>query len=89
MSCPYETEFCKNNVHCQTCGHYKEYLGNLTATCGTVDNQAEWILAMDDFEEGFGYREYPHCSNCSRGVYKHDAGTFCPFCGKSMKNPMR
>jgi hypothetical protein len=50
---------------------------------------AEWIMALDDFENGWGEREYPHCSNCNRGVYRHDAGSWCPFCGKSMKNPMR
>ena len=53
------------------------------------EKDTEWVMAMDDFENGWGEREYPHCSNCHRGVYKHDAGSWCPFCGKSMKNPMR
>jgi len=49
---------------------------------------AEWVMALDDFENGWGNRKYPHCSNCKRGVYRHDAGSWCPFCGKPMKNPM-
>lgn len=49
---------------------------------------AEWVMSMDDFENGWGEREYPHCSNCHSGVYRHDAGSHCPFCGKTMKNPM-
>jgi len=52
-------------------------------------NDAEWVMSLDDFENGWGEREYPHCSNCHRGVYRHDAGKWCPFCGKTMKNPMR
>lgn len=66
---------------------------NLSALSMLVDvketDNAEWIMAMDDFENGWGEREYPHCSNCKRGVYRHDAGSYCPFCGKTMKNPMR
>lgn len=50
---------------------------------------AEWEMILDDFDDGVGIRELPHCSNCHRGVYKHDAGTWCTFCGASMKNPMR
>ena len=50
---------------------------------------AEWVMASDDFENGWGEREYPHCSKCGRGVYRHDAGSWCPFCGSAMKNPMR
>ena len=50
---------------------------------------AEWKMVVDDFDDGFGNREYPHCTNCSRGVYRHDAGSWCPFCGAAMKNPMR
>ena len=49
---------------------------------------AEWTLVLDDFDDGLGNRELPHCSKCSRGVYKHDAGLYCPFCGALMKNPM-
>lgn len=52
-------------------------------------DSAEWIMTLDDFENGWGERNYPHCSNCGRGVYVHDAGKWCPFCGKPMKNPMR
>ena len=54
-----------------------------------TDNKAEWVMTLDDFENGWGERKYPHCSNCGRGVYVHDAGKWCPFCGKPMKNPMR
>ena len=50
---------------------------------------AKWVMSLDDFENGWGEREYPHCSNCHSGVYRHDAGSWCPFCGASMKNPMR
>ena len=46
-------------------------------------------MATDDFDDGNGSRVYPHCSKCYRGVYKHDAGSWCPFCGAAMKNPMR
>ena len=28
MSCKYETEYCRNHVHCVTCEHYE--IGNLT-----------------------------------------------------------
>ena len=51
--------------------------------------EAEWIMVEDDFDDGNGSRAYPHCSKCYRGVYRHDAGSYCPFCGKPMKNPMR
>lgn len=51
--------------------------------------EAEWIMVMDDFDDGLGNRELPHCSSCHRGVYRHDAGSWCPFCGASMKNAMR
>lgn len=51
--------------------------------------RAEWKMVVDDFDDGFGDREYPHCTNCHRGVYRHDAGSWCPFCGAAMKNPMR
>lgn len=50
---------------------------------------AEWKMVLDDFEDGNGNREYPHCTNCNRGVYRHDAGKWCTFCGAVMKNPMR
>jgi hypothetical protein len=46
-------------------------------------------MVLDDFDDGVGNRELPHCSKCHRGVYKHDAGSWCPFCGAAMKNPMR
>ena len=50
---------------------------------------AEWKMVVDDFDDGKGERELPHCSKCKRGVYKHDAGKYCPFCGATMINPMR
>lgn len=54
-----------------------------------IDNEGEWIMAVDDFENGWGEQNYPHCSKCNRGVYRHDAGSWCPFCGTAMRNPMR
>ena len=51
--------------------------------------RAEWKMVIDDFDNGFGNQEYPHCTNCGRGVYRHDAGSWCPLCGAVMKNPMR
>lgn len=50
---------------------------------------AEWEMVLDDFDDGVGCRELPHCTKCHRGVYRHDAGGFCPFCGAIMRNPMR
>lgn len=47
----------------------------------------EWVMVKDDFDDGYGEREYPHCSKCGRGVYNHDAGKYCPFCGSPMLNP--
>lgn len=51
--------------------------------------EAEWEMVLDDFNDGVGNRKLPHCTNCHRGVYRHDAGGWCPFCGAIMKNPMR
>ena len=51
-------------------------------------SKAEWVMTVDDYENGWGEQKYPHCSACKRGVYKHDAGKYCPFCGREMKNPM-
>ena len=55
-----------------------------------LENQetAEWKIVVDDFDDGKGERELPHCSKCNRGVYRHDAGKYCPFCGATMVNPM-
>lgn len=50
---------------------------------------AEWKMVVDDFDDGLGNRELPHCTNCGRGVYRHDAGSWCTFCGAAMKNPIR
>lgn len=49
---------------------------------------AEWKMVIDDFDDGVGNRELPHCTNCGRGVYNHDAGKWCTFCGAMMKNPI-
>lgn len=46
--------------------------------------KTKWILSIDDFDDGKGEQEYPHCHNCGRGVYKRDAGNYCPFCGTYM-----
>ena len=64
----------------KTLGDYK-IAGEISA--------AEWTMVPDDFDDGVGIRELPHCSKCKRGVYRHDAGLYCPFCGSLMKNPMR
>lgn len=50
---------------------------------------AEWVMVIDDFDDGVGNRELPHCSNYHRGVYNHDAGKWCTFCGAAMRNPKR
>lgn len=65
-----------------------EFAQIAAAMMSVAVKDAEWVIATDDFENGWGEREYPHCSNCNRGVYRHDAGSWCPFCGKPMKNPM-
>ena len=67
--------------------HPMKTLGTYKIT-GEIDF-AEWKMVLDDFDDGAGIRELPHCSKCGRGVYKHDAGLYCPFCGALMKNPMR
>lgn len=65
-------------------------LDNWAMLIGVKKNDyTEWVMAVDDFENGWGEQEYPHCSNCGRGVYRHDAGSWCPFCGAAMRNPMR
>lgn len=46
--------------------------------------KTKWIMTLDDFDDGKGEQYYPHCSDCGTGVYKHDAGNFCPFCGTYM-----
>lgn len=46
--------------------------------------KTKWIISIDDFDDGNGEQEYPHCPNCGRGVYKRDAGNYCPFCGTYM-----
>lgn len=56
---------------------------------GLLQANAEWVMVLDDFDDGVGIRELPHCSKCGRGVYRHDAGSYCPFCGVNMRNPMR
>ena len=88
MSCKLKEGRCRGFelgcVHCnEDCEHYE------IPKAITTNIYSEWVMVIDDFEDGKGNREYPHCSNCKRGVYRHDAGSYCPFCGKPMKNPMR
>jgi len=45
---------------------------------------AKWEMVVDDFDNGKGNMEYPHCSNCHTGVYRHDAKNYCPNCGAKM-----
>ena len=45
---------------------------------------AKWVIAVDDFEDGRGEVETPHCTNCGTGVYRHDALNYCPYCGAKM-----
>lgn len=45
---------------------------------------AKWVMALDDFEDGRGEVETPHCTNCGTGVYRHDALNYCPYCGAKM-----
>ena len=68
---------------------YMDEINKLSiTTIDKNDNHAEWVMIENDFENGWGTRMYPHCSKCGRGVYKHDAGKFCPFCGTLIKNPI-
>ena len=62
---------------------------NYIPPMSTKKIEAEWKMIVDDFDDGFGNRQVPHCTNCGRGVYIHDAGSWCTFCGAAMKNPMR
>ena len=82
-------------MKCKECSHY-----NICDYSTVIDKEinckdftyqtaaSQWVMVMDNFDDGFGNRELPHCSNCHRGVYRHDAGRYCPFCGAPMKNPM-
>lgn len=63
-------------------------IGNNTTVLADIPF-AEWLMVIDDYDDGVGSRKLPHCSRCGRGVYNHDAGMWCPFCGAAMKNPMR
>lgn len=79
-------QVCSNEVLRKQIGQYID-----TAPSEKVKEiiEAEWEMVIDDFDNGLGEKEYPHCSNCHRGVYIHDAGSWCPFCGANMKNPKR
>lgn len=61
---------------------------NMLRKMPTIDAKpivhAKWIVSKDDFDDGFGERDYPFCSNCHTGVYKHDAKYYCPNCGAKM-----
>lgn len=63
-------------------------IGNETEVLADIPF-AEWLMVIDDYDDGLGNRKLPHCSRCGRGVYRHDAGMWCTFCGAAMKNPMR
>lgn len=83
-------------MKCRECSHYNicDYstIIDKEINCRDFTPQiatSQWVMVMDDFDDDKGEREYPHCSHCGRGVYKHDAGKYCPFCGAAMKNPMR
>lgn len=43
-----------------------------------------WEYSFDDLDDGNGIRVYPHCYNCGRAVYRHDAGERCCRCGARM-----
>lgn len=48
---------------------------------------AEWLTI--DKEDDWLPNQYVCCSNCNRNVYTDYAGSWCTFCGKTMKNPMK
>ena len=51
-------------------------------------DKATWVMWLDDFDDDVGERPLPHCGSCGRGVYYHDQGNFCPWCGSPMTNPI-
>ena len=58
-----------------------------SAMVSVAAENAEWLTI--DEEDNWLADEYVRCSNCNRGVHIHYAGSWCTFCGKTMKNPMR
>lgn len=51
MSCKYETEWCKNHVHCSTCGHYE--MGDATTMDATTMPAAFDSLTAEEQRELF------------------------------------
>lgn len=67
--------------------YYRDNKNKVTPSAESEEAiHAEWTTSVDDFDDGFGEREYPFCSNCHTGVYKHDAKNYCPNCGAKMNN---
>ena len=56
------------------------------AMVSVAAKDAEWIPI--DFADNWLEDEYFRCSNCNKTVHVNYAGSWCTFCGKTMKNPM-
>lgn len=80
---------CSTDVWCENGESYRPAYDKLKVVNTKEITFAEWKMVIDDYDDGLGNRETPHCTNCHRGVYRHDASNWCPFCGAAMKNPMR
>lgn len=53
MNCKYETDWCKNHVHCSTCSHFEELdlnLGMTLAYSKTPEQEIEEQLMVDTAE---------------------------------------
>lgn len=90
---------CKECIHHVVCAIYAPHFNDILAKGGNCSGfiheskikdiiHAQWEEVLDDFDDGNGERMYPHCSNCHRGVYRHDADRWCPFCGADMSDKM-
>lgn len=85
----HSTGKCSPDVWCENGEGYRPAYDKLEVVNAKEITFAEWEMVVDDYDDGLGNRELPHCTNCHKGVYRHDAGSWCPFCGTAMKNPMR
>lgn len=85
----HSTGKCSFDVWCENGESYRPSYNQLKIVSAKEIVYAEWEMVVDNYDDGLGNRELPHCTNCHRGVYIHDAGSWCPFCGVAMKNPMR